>query len=42
MKMVELGQIPNTNIYRSLSVYRAVRGNKKQMFHFSLQCIFFP
>eukprot|EP00075_Anas_platyrhynchos_P011267 XP_027300520.1 testis anion transporter 1 isoform X6 [Anas platyrhynchos] len=23
MKMVELGQIPNTNIYRSLSVYRA-------------------
>ncbi|NWY62694.1 S26A8 protein, partial [Chionis minor] len=25
MKMVELGQIPNMNIYRSLSVYRAAR-----------------
>ncbi|XP_035417405.1 testis anion transporter 1 isoform X4 [Cygnus atratus] len=24
MKMLELGQIPNTNIYRSLSVYRAM------------------
>ena len=29
MKMVVLGQIPNMNIYRSLSIYRAVRGNKK-------------
>lgn len=36
MKMVVLGQIPNMNIYRSLSVYRAVRENKKQMFHLSL------
>lgn len=36
MKMVVLGQIPNTNIYRSLSVYRAVRENKNQMLHLSL------
>lgn len=36
MKMVVLGQIPNMNIYRSLSIYRAVRGNKKQTFHLSV------
>lgn len=36
MKTVMLGQIPNTNIYRSLSNYKAVRGNKKKMFHLSL------
>ncbi|XP_010211858.1 PREDICTED: testis anion transporter 1-like [Tinamus guttatus] len=36
MKMVVLGQIPNMNIYRSLSVYKAVRGSKNPKCSLSL------